>query len=160
MNRMSRNLSLALCLAATALPANAVMLHEDQSSAAVEAVLQEYKSALESLDASGTSALFTEDSRIFETGGVEGDYATYLAHHLGPELEHFEAFRFSDYTVDVRFEGPVAIAAETYNYTIEIEGRDPIERQGVATSILRQVDGNWRIVQMHNSGRPLRRAED
>lgn len=133
---------------------------EAGATEAVQAVLQQYKQALEALDASPTARLFTEDSQIFETGGAEGSYAEYLVHHLGPELTHFTAFRFSDYAVDVRFEGPVAIASATYNYTIEIEGRDPIERQGVATSVLIPVDGEWRIVQMHNSGRPLRRPEE
>ncbi|MEQ9662910.1 MAG: nuclear transport factor 2 family protein [Parasphingopyxis sp.] len=154
-------LTLPVLITLVTVPATASILHEDeQSLQAVEEVLRQYKSALEALDASETSMLFTEDSRIYETGNYEGDYATYLSHHLAPELEHFEAFRFSDYTVEVRFEGPVAIASERYNYTIEIEGRDPIERQGVATSVLRHVDDEWRIVQMHNSGRPIRRPEE
>ena len=81
---------------------------------AVEAVLSEYKAAIEKLDATGTERLFAADSQIFETGGSEGTYATYLAHHLGPELAAFRSFNFSDYKVSVRFEGPVALATETY----------------------------------------------
>jgi hypothetical protein len=68
---------------------------------AVRAVLARYKSAIKRLDASGTEALFTEDSAVFETGWVEGTYRQYLAHHLGPELAAFRAFAFSDYTVVV-----------------------------------------------------------
>lgn len=121
----------------------------------VELVLRSYKNALEALDVSETSALFTANSRIFETGKYEGSYSDYLAHHIGPELGHFESFTFSDYEVDVQFEGPVALASETYNYRIEIEGREPVERQGVSTSALVQDDGEWRIAVMHNSSRPL-----
>ena len=51
-------------------------LSNDES--AVRAVLARYKSAIERLDASGTEALFTEDSAVFETGGVEGTYKEYL----------------------------------------------------------------------------------
>lgn len=158
--RRSGTLATAVLITLAPAPAAALLHEEPQSVEAVEEVLRQYKSALETLDASATPSLFTEDSRIYETGNYEGDYEAYLSHHLAPELEHFQAFRFSDYTVEVRFEGPVAIASESYNYTIEIEGRDPIERQGVATSVLRRVGDDWRIVQMHNSGRPIRRPEE
>src|SRR3546814_10420140 len=96
-------------------------------------VLGNYKAAIERLNASGTEQLFAADSQIFETGGVEGTYENYLAHHLGPELDHFRSFKFSDYKVDVRFEGPVALATETYRYRIETQSGEVAERLGVAT---------------------------
>ncbi len=68
----------------------------ETEAAAVRAVLAQYKSATERLDATGTEALFSPDSVIFETGGVEGSYSNYLAHHLGPELKAFKSFKFSD----------------------------------------------------------------
>ena len=125
----------------------------EAEASAVRAVLAEYKSAIERLDATGTERLFTGDSAIFETGGVEGTYATYLAHHLGPELKAFRAFGYSDYKVEVRFEGPVALATETYNYRIETKAGEIAERRGVATSVLRKIGGEWKIVSMHNSAR-------
>lgn len=85
--------------------------------AAVEAVLLQYKAAIERLDARGTEQLFTANSAIFETGGTEGTYANYLAHHLGPELHEFKSFKFSDYKVEVHLLGPAAAhAIETYKY--------------------------------------------
>lgn len=125
----------------------------EAEASAVRAVLAEYKSAIERLDATGTERLFTGDSAIFETGGVEGTYANYLAHHLGPELKAFRAFGYSNYKVEVRFEGPVALATETYNYRIETKSGEIAERRGVATSVLRKVGGQWKIVSMHNSAR-------
>lgn len=127
---------------------------QQAEEAAVKDVLKRYKTAIEKLDASGTEALFTPDSTIFETGGVEGNYAQYLAKHLGPELGHFKSFAFSDYKVEVRFEGPVALANETYNYRIELKDGKLVERRGVATSVLKKVGGTWKIVSMHNSARP------
>lgn len=124
--------------------------------AAVTEVLGQYVRAIESLNAAGTERLFTADSQIFENGGVEGTYAHYLAHHLVPELAAFTAFRFSNYRVEVRFEGPVALATETYTFRIERREGEPIERRGVATSVLRQVGSEWRIVSMHNSSRAPR----
>lgn len=122
-------------------------------SVAVRQVLSQYKSAIERLDAKGTQALFTNDSQVFENGGVEGSYANYLAKHLGPELGHFKSFKFTDYKVNVRFEGPVALTTETYNYRIETEKGEVIERRGVATSVLKKVGRQWRILSTHGSSR-------
>lgn len=121
--------------------------------AAVKNILSRYKSAIERLDATGTEALFAPDSAIYETGGVEGTYEQYLDHHLGPELKAFKAFAFSDYQVTVRFEGPIALATETYNYRIETKSGEIAERRGVATSVLKKINGQWKILSMHNSAR-------
>lgn len=122
-------------------------------TAAVKAVLSQYKGAIEKLDARGTEQLFTKDSAVFETGGSEGTYATYLSHHLGPELKEFKSFKFSDYKVNVRFVGAAAVAIETYKYRIETSKGEVAERLGVATSVLRKENGRWKIVVMHNSAR-------
>lgn len=125
--------------------------------AAVKGVLSQYKAAIERLDSRGTEQLFTADSAIFETGGTEGTYANYLAHHLGPELHEFRSFKFSDYTVDVQLLGAAAAhAIETYKYRIETKSGEVVERLGVATSVLRKENGRWKIVMMHNSGRKPR----
>ncbi|MES2147317.1 MAG: nuclear transport factor 2 family protein [Pseudomonadota bacterium] len=126
---------------------------QSADEAAVRDVLSQYKSAIERLDATGTERLFAADSSVFETGGVEGTYANYLAHHLGPELKELKSFGFSNYKADVRFEGPVALATETYNYRIETKKGEIAERLGVATSVLTKVNGSWKILSMHNSAR-------
>src|SRR3546814_13936664 len=105
-------------------------------AAAVKAVLSSYKVALEALDLTGVERLFATDNQVVESGKVEGGYADYRDHHIGPELGHFASFKFSDYTVTVRLEGPIALATETYRYTIVLKDNpEPIERQGVATKI-------------------------
>ena len=126
---------------------------QNPDEAAVRSVLSQYKAAIERLDPTGTERLFAADAAIFETGGVEGSYTNYLAHHLGPELIEFKSFGFSDYGVDVRFEGPVALATETYNYRIETKTGEIAERRGVATSVLKKIGGEWKILSMHNSAR-------
>ena len=126
---------------------------ESAEAAAVRAVLAQYQAAIERLDATGTEKLFTAGSAVFETGGVEGTYANYLAHHLKPELGEFKSFKFSDYKVDVRFEGPIALATESYKYRIETKTGVIAERQGVTTSVLKKVGGEWKILVSHNSGR-------
>ena len=126
---------------------------QSNDETAVRSVLSQYKEAIEKLDARGTERFFAADSAIFETGGREGNYANYLAHHLGPELGEFKSFRFSNYKVEVRFVGPVALTTESYIYRIETKKGDVAERLGVATSVLTKVKGNWKIVSMHNSAR-------
>lgn len=145
--------ALAAASALVAVPGTAAPAGHAADATAVKAVLGQYKAAIERLDARGTERLFAPDSAIFETGGSEGTYATYLAHHLGPELGEFKSFRFNDYKVSVRFEGPVAIATETYTYHIETKKGEAADRLGVATSVLRKQNGRWTVVMMHNSAR-------
>lgn len=129
---------------------------EPNDEAAVKAVLKAYKTALEKLDAAPAAKLFTTDAQVFESGGVEGTFADYLAHHIGPELGEFKEFSFRDYKVEVRLEPPLALATETYIYRIVFKGdRPPIEKRGVTTSVLRKIDGEWKIIRAHSSSRNL-----
>ena len=98
---------------------------------AVLKVMKTYKDALQNLTTEGTFELFTKDSEVFESGGVEGSYAHYIEHHLGPELGHFKKFEFSDYEGNSR----------------------TIKKKGVATSILKKIDGLWKIIKTHSSSR-------
>jgi len=121
---------------------------------AVKAVLKEYNSAVEKLDVTGTEKLFTGDSKIYESGGSEGNYAHYLEHHLIPELKEFKSFRFGDYKAEVQVDGKYAFATETYNYTIIVaKDNAEVKRKGVATSVLKKENGVWKIMINHNSSR-------
>lgn len=120
----------------------------------IKAVLLQYKSAIERLDASGTERLFAPDAQIFEQGGREGNYQNYLAHHLGPELAEFASFRFDNYDVSVHIDRDTAVVAESYTYRIVLKsGGDPVDRVGVATSVLKRTASGWLIVQSHSSSR-------
>lgn len=143
-----------LLLAAALFIGSVVAAEPEGDVAAVKAVLGAYKSALERRDLTGVERLFATDNEVIESGKVEGTYADYRDHHIGPELGHFESFQFSDYVAKVRVEGALALVTETYRYTIRLKDKpEPIERQGVATSVLRKSDGQWRFVSMHSSSR-------
>lgn len=133
-----------------AVPAHATAAPDYQAAAAT---LAQYKQAIESRDLSGAEALFAPDAQIFESGGVEGNFAHYRDHHLAPELKAFKSFVFKDYKVSVRGEGDVGIATETYSYTILLANGETIERDGVATSALKFADGKWQIISLHSSSR-------
>ena len=125
---------------------------------AVLSVMKAYKDALQNLTTENTFNLFTEDSKVFESGGVEGTYEHYIEHHLGPELEHFKSFTFSDYEIDVQVDGAYAFTTETYVYTIVLKPNEEgesrtIAKKGVATSILKKIEGKWKIIKTHSSSR-------
>lgn len=126
----------------------------DADTAAVKAVLKSYKTSIERLNLAGVEQLFAPDNQVIESGKVEGGYADYRDNHIGPELGHFASFQFSDYAVTVRLEGSIALTTETYRYTIKLKDKpEPIERQAVATSVLKKSEGQWKIVSMHSSSR-------
>jgi len=130
---------------------------------AVTAVMKGYKDAIQNLTSEGTLELFTKEAQVYESGGVEGTYANYLEHHLGPELSHFNSFIFSDYTINVEVDMPYAFVTETYIYTIDLKANEErgteariIKKKGVATSDLKKIDGKWKITKTHSSSRNIR----
>lgn len=120
---------------------------------AVKAVLASYNAATQKLDVSGTGSLFAADSEIVESGSVEGTFSYYLEHHIGPELQEFKSFAFSDYKVAVKVEGGFAFATESFRFRIEPKAGDPVERLAVATSVLRRTGSGWQILRYHWSSR-------
>jgi len=121
---------------------------------AVNAIIKTYKDALEKLTINGTLELFSNDSQVFESGGNEGTYKNYTEHHLGPELEHFKSFQFSDYKLETTVSLPYAFTTEFYVYTIILaDDEREIKQKGMATSVLRKDNGKWKIIKTHSSAR-------
>jgi len=133
---------------------SASMFAQDKDTETVKAVLKQYNTAIEKLDVTGTEKLFTSDSKIYESGGNEGSYAHYLEHHLAPEMKAFKSFTFSDYKVAVTVSGEYAFSTETYNYTIVVaKDNKELKRKGIGTSVLKKMNGQWKIMMSHNSSR-------
>ena len=127
---------------------------QSKDAEAVKTVLKQYNDAVGKLDVTGTEKLFKADSKIYESGGSEGNYTHYLEHHLTPELKEFKSFTYSDYKVEVEVDGKYAFATETYNYTIIVAADNKeVKRKGVATSVLKMEKGQWKIMISHNSSR-------
>ncbi|MBN8836206.1 MAG: nuclear transport factor 2 family protein [Sphingobacteriia bacterium] len=119
-----------------------------------KSLLKRYKTAIESLDVTGTERFFTTDSRIYESGSSEGTYIHYLEYHLAPELKGFKSFTFSDYMAEVQIDGNYAFATETYNYTVvTTKENTEIKRIGITTSVLKKIKGEWKIMMSHSSSR-------
>jgi ketosteroid isomerase-like protein len=145
-----KKILIALVILTASLPSFA----QNTDVKSVKAVLNEYRAATEKLDVTGTEKLFTSDSKVFESGGSEGTFAHYLKHHLGPEFKEFKSFKFNDYKVDIVVDGNYAFATETYNYVIVLaKDNTEVKRKGVATSVLKKVNNEWKIMLSHNSSR-------
>ncbi|WP_208598029.1 MULTISPECIES: nuclear transport factor 2 family protein [Pseudomonadota] len=147
-NLVSRGALFAVCLSVSTA---AIAQQPDREGAA--AVLSSYKSAVEQLDITGVEKLFAPDAVVIESGKVEGNFDAYRDHHLGPELKEFKSFTFGDYKADIKMEGPVAIATETYTYRIVLKSGETVDRLGVATSVLKWNGQAWQIVTTHSSSR-------
>jgi len=148
-----------LLLALLTLAAGSLRAADLPDQSAVKAVLAAYNLALTSLDAAKAKDLFTADSAVFESGGVEGSYAHYLEHHIGPELAEFKEFSYRDYSADVRLELPLAITTESYIYRIVLkDGGKVIEKNAVTTSVLKKINGEWKIIQTHTSSRAIKNS--
>lgn len=127
--------------------------HMGDAGAAITA----YRDALVALDLEAAGAVFADDSLVFENGKAEGSWADYAEHHLGPELGHFVSFAFPKYEVEIRQEGHHAFGVERYTYRIELHDGRVIERDGVATSVLRHGKDGWKIQSYHSSSRAPRK---
>lgn len=136
-----------------------VVIDLSKEESSIKEVLRTYKETLESLDVSESFRLFTEDSEVLEQGKIEGTYRDYIANHIGPELGHFESFKFSDYEISVLVDLPYAFTTETYVYNIVLkEDSRIVERKAAATSVLKKIDGNWRIIKTHSSSRATKKT--
>ena len=120
----------------------------------VKKVLYTYNTAMQKLDTTGTAELFSDSSLIVESGSVEGTYKHYEEHHIGPELAEFKSFTYSDYKVNVAIDGDFAFATEEFKYKIVAKENDKLsERNAVTTSVLKKINGKWKITVMHFSSR-------
>ena len=69
-------------------------------------------------------------------------------------MKAFKSFTFSDYKVDTTVSGEYAFSTETYNYTIVVAKDDKVlKRKGISTSVLKKMNGQWKIMMSHNSSR-------
>ena len=125
----------------------------------VKEVITAYKSGIESLSIEGLSDLFMKKSEVFESGSDEGSFSHYLDHHLAPELEAFESFDFNDHKLKVKIDMPYAFTTETYTFKIVVKSDEAegqvIERKGVATSVLKFENDQWKIMKTHSSSRGM-----
>ena len=89
---------------------------------------------------------------IIEGAGVNHGWAEYRDDHLRPELEVFENLNYRYFAIEPQVRGNVAFAAFRYELSAAMEGRE-LDIKGRGTAVLERLDGQWKIVHLHTSGR-------
>jgi ketosteroid isomerase-like protein len=135
-----------------ALPSGASAQEADEE--AVRALLENVASWMEAGDFAALDEVYApgEDVHIIEGAGVNHGWKEYRDSHLKPELESFENFSYSYFDVEPHVRGDVAWAGFRYELSVDT-ARGHIEMEGRGTAVLERMDGDWRIVRTHTSGR-------
>jgi ketosteroid isomerase-like protein len=125
--------------------------------AEVRALLESIPALVQAGDYAALDALWAPGRgvHIIEGAGVNHGWEDYRDNHLKPEFESFENTSFRYFAVEPQVRGDVAWASFRYELSADT-GERQIAVEGRGTVILERMDGNWRIVQRHTSGRAKR----
>jgi len=130
----------------------------NENMAGASSVAAAYLDAMEASDLDAAEALFTKNSLIFETGGVEGAWEQYRQHHLGPEMESVSSF--STERGEVRTfasqDGTMVTVTWPLEYRIVLTDETTIHSKATLTFVLISESDTYRIVHMHWSSRRVR----
>jgi ketosteroid isomerase-like protein len=125
--------------------------------ATIEALMERVASLMQAGDLAPLDEIYAPgtDVHIIEGAGVNHGWAEYRDHHLKPELEAFDNFEYRYFSIEPQVRGDVAYTGFRYELSADTP-RGHVEMEGRGTAILEKMDGNWRIVHTHTSGRPKR----
>lgn len=118
-------------------------------------VAGQYLDAMGTSDLDAAGKLFSSTSSVFESGGREGDWATYREHHLGPENDQIKAFKITRDVPEVASsrDRSMALVAWPIEYRIELKDGKVIESKGAVTFLVVKEKGEYRIRHLHWSSR-------
>lgn len=89
---------------------------------------------------------------IIEGSGVNHGWDDYRDNHLGPELNAYKNFTYKYLAIEPVVKGEFAFVALRYELTADTDSGH-IEMEGRGTTVLEKMEGRWRIVHTHTSGR-------
>jgi len=134
----------------------ALTFAQSNEEAAVRDVLMRSAASFEKNDTAEATKTWANDEllTVFESGHANYGWADYRDHHLFPEMSEMKntKYAFSDMTIHLA--GKTAWA--TFKYTISGDVMSSgqqrhVEGGGLATAVLENRDGQWRIVHWHSS---------
>ncbi|NIP58527.1 MAG: DUF4440 domain-containing protein [Gemmatimonadetes bacterium] len=154
---LSRPLVLLSVLGLVGAALNLSAQEPDASSADAEAVSEVVRTLAAQIQAKEMEPLDTlfapgRDVHILEGSGVDHGWAEYRDHHLVPELEEMENLSYRYHGVEAQVRGDVAWASFQYELGADLDD-ERIEVEGRGTAILERLNGGWRVVHLHTSGR-------
>lgn len=105
----------------------------------------------------GASALLDAGVLIFESGGAERSRAEYASHHLASDVKFLRTVKHRLMSRTGDAVGDLAWVASEASLSGNVENK-PVNVVSTETMVLRKTQGGWRIVHIHWSNRPARRA--
>jgi len=121
---------------------------------AVRAVIESLARYAQEGDLDAMGALYAPGGgvHIIEGSGVNHGWEDYRDHHLAPELASFKNFEYRYFSIEPVVRGDVAYTA--FRYELKADTPDGhVEAEGRGTAVLERMDGAWKIVHTHTSGR-------
>lgn len=135
--------------------------HADDEAAVRDALMKSALSFEKNDIAMATQVWASDESlTVFESGHANYGWADYRDHHLVPEMGEMKNTKYGFTDIKIHLSGKTAWA--TLKYTIAADVGETgktrhVDGGGLATAVLEQHDGQWRIVHWHSSA-PRRAA--
>ncbi len=152
-----RRMLLLMSAATVALALPSHVAAQDDEAAEIRSLMERVASLMQAGDLAPLDEIYAPGRgvHIIEGAGVNHGWEEYRDHHLKPELEAFENFKYRFFSIEPQVRGEVAYTAFRYELSADTD-RGHVEIEGRGTAILEKMDGRWRIVHTHTSGRPKR----
>ena len=112
-----------------------------------------YDAAFVAKDMEKLGTMYTNDTTVYEGGGVNNGWADYRDKHLGPEMRSFADLQFAHSNVVPHMMGADG-AYVTADYTLHAKIGDRVsDGGGLATYQLVKQAGAWKIKHTHTSAK-------
>ncbi len=157
---MHRRAAVVLC-AATLAVATAFAVNQPVEHAPVgKAIARAYIAGMEAGDLEKLNALFLDENRssILENASDEGSWEHYRDHHLKPEMQAAQNFRFKIAKESEERFDTTTLVRQTGSFTVEVRGEQRRYRVAVSYVIIAE-NGEHRIAHLHWSSRPDQRPQ-
>lgn len=122
----------------------------------VRSVIEKMAVLIEQGDLEALGAIYAPGPgvHIIEGTGVNHGWADYRDHHLQPELQLFQNLTYRYFAIEPLVKGSLAYAGFQYELSADTTSGEYASK-GRGTAVLEKMDGKWRVVHMHTSGRRL-----
>jgi len=95
-----------------------------------------------------------EGARYIESGGQNNGLEDLVTHHVEPEKDALEYLKLDFSDIEVNFEKDFAWAVATTRVKGKVKNSErTFDKKGFQTFLFRLVDGQWKVVHTHSSGK-------
>jgi len=133
--------------------------HADKDKQAIMDIISGIKFGWENGDGTPFRKTFLDfkGARYIESGGQNKGLESLVSHHVEPEKGAMEYMTLDFNNVEIHFEGKKkkfawAIADTRFKAKLKKSGRE-LDKSGYQTFLFRKIDGAWKVVHSHSSGR-------